>query len=226
MYSVHPSLKVKEIITFLLTGQKTLSQLSEELAISKPATLRYMNELESAGMVSSEVHNTVKGRERVFSAHAFSMVFSVDPEKGLISFEENASLDSSFPLVGQIEQEEFRKAVMVYMKEISSVLENISLVVFGSVARGEATRKSDIDLLVLKKNKWTRNEEEEIMGAVYEGSVKAVIQVKPVFWTIDDLAKKEDALAQTIKKEGVIVHDTHGDELLWAEMKRYWNIIG
>lgn len=213
------------ILNLLLDGDKTLTEISEELSMSKPAALKHLNELEKFGMIVSETNTTRIGREKRFKVGSFSLVMSVDPNIGAFVYSNNNPLYIDNPLVGQVSQNEFRMKVAVYITELTKAVKmDFTVILYGSIARGEGTSKSDIDLLLLSKNKWGNKERNAVMEALHEGAIATQVQVKPLFWSISEFLQKRDNLTKRIKNEGMILYDTIRDEKLWKSMRRYWDI--
>jgi hypothetical protein len=128
-------------------------------------------------------------------------------------------------LVGQIPQKQFRDAVDTYLFEISNQIKfDFTCIIFGSVARGEATRKSDINMLLISEGGWDKKSKNNVMNAFYKGVVECQKQVKPVFLTMSGFLEKKGKLNKAIKSEGLIVCDQLKSDELWKSMKRYWNI--
>ncbi len=227
MLNILSSQKVKEILNLLIEGEKSLPKITDHLGISKPATIKYLNEMENIGLICSEMSTTKVGRMKMFKIRAYSFLFSIDPKRGGIIYQNNEPLYLDNPLVGQVEQDEFRAAIKIYMKTIIKKMKiDFVAVLYGSIARGEGTSKSDIDLLLLSQKEWKGKEKNIIMNALHEGAIETQIQVKPLFWTVKDFLQKRDNLTKRIKNEGMILYDTIEDEKLWKAMKRYWNIRG
>ena len=225
MINVLSSQKAKDILNLLFEGEKTLPEITEYLGISKPATIKYLNEMENNGLISSKMITTLVGRIKTFQIHTFSFVFSIDPIKGGIIYQNNDPIFLDNPLIGQIQQDDFRVKVRIYMNLIKKVQKmDLTIILYGSIARGEGTSKSDIDLLLLSKKEWKKKEKNIVMDALHEGAIKTQIQVKPLFWTLNDFLSKRDNLTKSIKNEGMILKDSIEDENLWKTMKRYWNI--
>ena len=225
MLNILSSQKVKEILNLLIEGEKSLPKITDHLGISKPATIKYLNEMENIGLICSEMSTTKVGRMKMFKIRAYSFLFSIDPKRGGIIYQNNEPLYLDNPLVGQVEQDEFRAAMKIYMKTIIEKMKiDFVAVLYGSIARGEGTSKSDIDLLLLSQKEWKGKEKNIIMNALHEGAIETQIQVKPLFWTVKDFLQKRDNLTKRIKNEGMILYDTIEDEKLWKAMKRYWNI--
>ncbi|HID26521.1 MAG TPA: nucleotidyltransferase domain-containing protein [Methanosarcinales archaeon] len=65
--------------------------------------------------------------------------------------------------------EDFKAAIFEFIKEVSSVEGIIRVILFGSVVRGEATKDSDIDLLVMVSN---LKLESEILKITHEVEAK------------------------------------------------------
>ena len=213
------------ILNLLLDGEKTLTEMSERLGVSKTAALKHLNELERFGMIVSETNTTRIGREKRFRVDSFSMVMSFDPDKGALVYSNSDPLYIKSPLVGQVLQDEFRKKVAEYLTEITQMVEiDFTIILYGSIARGEGTSKSDIDLLLLSKNRWGNNERNAVMKALHEGAIATQVQVKPLFWTLSEFLNKRDNLTKRIKNEGLILYSALRENRLWKSMRRYWNI--
>lgn len=110
----------------------TVSELTELTGASSATVRRAVKHLESLDVV--EINQT--------------------PQRDYISIRQRR-LDKPDPIL-VIEQSEFQKPVRVFVNQAltalsatDSVDEVIGIILFGSVARGEADRKSDIDVLVV-----------------------------------------------------------------------------
>jgi len=82
----------------------------------------------------------------------------------------------------------------------------IELFLFGSVARGESSESSDIDILVLLKNAVNTSIEEEIYDIAYEIGLEYDIVFGVIVHTKKEwkeLSKIQLPLAVEVKKEGV-----------------------
>jgi predicted nucleotidyltransferase len=219
------SKKIKQIINQLITSDKSLTDLANIISVSKPTILKYLDNLEKIGIISSKIIITNVGREKRYFISAFSQVFSINPTKGFINFTINEPLNFNFPLVGQIPQQKFRNAVKITLEKIlEKYKQKLSLIVYGSIARGEATAKSDLDLMLLSLKKWDNNSKNKIMDALYESAVDTQLQVKPLFRTLDEFIKKDDSITKQIKDKGIIIYDSLDSEQLWKIIQRYWSI--
>jgi predicted transcriptional regulator len=219
--------KERDILNLLLKGERSLPEITDRLGISKPATIKHLNEMENIGLVDSEMITTKVGRIKMFRIRPYSVSLSIDPKRGGMIYQNNEPVYLDNPLVGQIKQERFRAAVKTYLENITGEMKiDLAVVLYGSIARGEGTSKSDIDLLFLSKNEWKEKEINIIMDALHKGAIETQIQVKPLFWVVKDFMNKRDNLTKRIKNEGMILFDRTMDDELWISMKRYWNIRG
>ena len=93
---------------------------------------------------------------------------------------------------------------------IVSLVSPEQVVLFGSYARGEITKKSDIDLLIIKKN---LKSEREINNLLYRAFFDNDIDVPIDLISIDydkykELNNKIGYIYKTIKEQGVILYGT------------------
>ena len=143
----------KQIIEILIQKDKTLPEISAILGISKPATSKHLKKLEEVKIVKGTYELNSVGRTIKYSLQPFQIIFSIDPKnKSIIAFKADDSLDTDNIYLGHIKQKEFRVEVKKYLEGINNTdFENYMIILYGSVAQGNAHRKSDIDLLFLKE---------------------------------------------------------------------------
>jgi len=209
----------KQIIDILLQKEITLSEISVEIGISKPTTSMYLKRLEENGIIKGNYEKNHFGRTIRYSLQPFHMIFSINPEsKMAINFIADTYLDEDFVLLGNISQKEFRLEVKEYLsKIIKSALEEYLIILYGSVAQGVGTRKSDIDLLFLK-NKWSKKEKDEILDLIADASNKCNHQAKPLFKSIKEFEDMDKSLQKQIKENGIILYET-GKQ--WGRIKQH-----
>ncbi len=212
----------RKLLNLLLEESRSLSELSEEMDMSKSAVLKHLDSLEEAGVVRSFKEKTSIGRRKVYDIKSFSTCISISEEGYAISFQAGSSLDPDFPLVNQIPQKELREEVKEYLRGLKITDKEFSVVIFGSVARGEATWKSDIDA-VLFSDSWD-GEKEQVLEKMSEVSMREDVErsMNPHFHSYDDL-ENPARLIKEVKEEGMIVH-SKGDDRLWKDLERYSSI--
>lgn len=100
------------------------------------------------------------------------------------------------------------RVLTLIIKEIRDL--SISIVLFGSVARGEETSASDLDIFIITNNKKSGN---EILKKIKE--LRAVIEkefgihLSPLIYTKEKFlreAKSNSPIIETIKSEGRLLH--------------------
>jgi predicted nucleotidyltransferase len=93
---------------------------------------------------------------------------------------------------------------------IVSLVSPDQIVLFGSYARGDYTEKSDIDLLIIKKN---LNNEREINNLLYKAFYKNEIDIPIDLISIDydkyiELNNEIGYIYKTIKDQGKVLYGT------------------
>jgi len=80
------------------------------------------------------------------------------------------------------------------------------IILFGSRARGDSTRYSDMDVVVIVDKNFDKNEEEYISDCAWEAGFEKGIVVVPVIFTRDEWENSPERyslFAQAIEAEGV-----------------------
>jgi len=213
----------KQIIELLLQKDMTLSEIASMIKISKPTTSMYLKRLEKNKIVKGNYEKNHVGRTIRYSLQPFHILFSINPDtKRTINFIADTHLDEDFVLIGYIPQKDFRLEVKEYLKKIiTSSLKEYLIILYGSVAQGLGTIKSDIDLLFLKNN-WSKKEKDEILNLIASASNNCLHQVKPLFKTLKEFQEMDNTLQKQIKEQGIILCEKGKEwEKLKNQLKRY-----
>jgi len=216
----------KQIITILLKKDITLSEIATEIEISKPTTSMYLKRLEESGIVKGKYEKSQVGRSIRYSLQPFHMIFSINPDSNMvINIYADASLDEDYVLLGSIPQKEFRNEVKEYLSKITQLsFKEYLIILYGSIAQGTGTRKSDIDLLILK-DKWIKKEKDEILELIANASNQCNYQAKPLFKSIQEFENMDNSLQIQIKENGIILYEKGK---IWTrikqQLKRYKSI--
>jgi len=216
----------KRIIELLLTSDKTLPELATALGRSKPGTSKYLKKLEELHIVKGTYERNVDGRTIRYHLQPFHMVLSIDPQsKTAFSFSADDALDTEFLSLGFIPQKEFRDEIKTYLKEFRKTdIQRLTVILYGSVAQGIATRKSDIDLLLIKEG-WTKNEQNSILRLLADASEKTTHPVKPLFLSYSKFERMDPVLKKEIKDHGVILFEKGSPwETIRPDLQRYKTI--
>jgi hypothetical protein len=219
--------RINEIINLLLANEKSLTEITRSLNVSKPTSLKYLNLMEDIGLITSTYYKTKIGREKKYRIHAFSYAFSVDPDKGAILFSNRDPLDTQYPLVGQIIQNKYRNAVNIYVRQMQDILKkDFAVIIFGQVADGFIFPQNELEMLVVANKSWNKGNKKIIMDTLDHCSIETSIQIKPTLWTLKQFMNKKDKFSKRIRQEGLIVYDSLDQGELWKQMDRYWNLDG
>ena len=216
----------EKIIEQLIESDKTLSEISEELGISKPATSKHLKKLEEQNIIKGTYEINSVGRTVKYSLQPFHIVFSIDPiNKSIISFKANEPIDINHIYLGYIQQKEFREEVKNYLEEIKNVdFENYMIILYGSVAQGNAHRKSDIDLLFLKES-WSKKDKDQILEKIAIISNKCNYPAKPLFKNTKEFQNIDKSLLNQIKENGIILCEKGKQwDSIKQQLKRYKTI--
>ncbi len=211
----------RKIIEFLAQDERSLTELTDELEISKSGTLKQLKKLVASDLISKEIKTTEVGRESIYSLNNFTYFFSLDPESdSIIQFETLSDFRLPLLLLEQVEQNTFREEIRELFNRLK---EPPFTILYGSVAKGEGTPKSDIDLLFLKEN-WSKKEKESINDTISEVNMEIDHQITSKFRTFSRF-KKENSLMKEIKESGTVIYDDlYQHSKIWQMMKRYKSI--
>ena len=101
-----------------------------------------------------------------------------------------------------------------YIEKILPIIQAVAspdqIILFGSYARGNYTKKSDIDLLIIKKDLKNGN---NIIDSLYKAFYENKINISVDLLTVDykkymELNKKIGYIYKTIKEQGKIIYGT------------------
>lgn len=210
----------KKIIEFLAKKDRTLTEITNKLNISKAATLKHLKKLREADLISKKMETTEVGRESTYSLNDFTYLLSLDPDSDtIIQFKTKSKFKLPLLLLEQIEQKEFKEE----LKELFDRLEDPPLtILYGSIAKGKGTWKSDIDLLFLKE-KWSDKEKGSIQDEIAEVNMKIDHQINSEFRTFPQF-EKGTTLMEEVKEDGIVIYDQlYEHQEIWQKMKRYRN---
>jgi len=216
----------KRIIELLLTADKTLPELSAALGRSKPGTSKYLKKLEELHIAKGVYERNADGRTIRYHLQPFHMVLSIDPQtKTVLNFVADDVLDPGFLSLGFIPQKELRDELKDIMKELQKTdIQQLTIILYGSVAQGIATRKSDIDLLFIKEG-WKKNEQNSILRLLADASDKTAHPAKPLFLSFSEFERMDPVLKKEIKDHGIILIEKGSPwEMIRPELRRYTTI--
>lgn len=216
----------KQIINALLQGEKSLTDLSKEIDISKQALLKHLNQLEERGFIQSK-KSPKDAVQKSYSIISNTVLLSINENGYAISCSSNGFLDERYPLLIQITQAEFRNEIRRYLVAIEKSNCNPAVIVYGSVARGKAGKESDIDLSLVKPS-WKKEETEELMDTLSDLTVEEDLphSLSLTFQTYEELESPDHDIQREIVENGTLIYNKNPKQSvnLWQTLKRYKNI--
>ena len=123
-----------------------------------------------------------------------------------------ARIQGSDDPIMQIPQDEFRTPIRALLTELQAVFDQlVGVIVFGSVARGEADRASDIDVLVIADGETVdvRRTAHEVRQAIESQRFDGERYTFQVMAESVDSAKNYGEKLQTIFSEGIVLFETN-----------------
>jgi len=144
------------IIEKLSKGDKTPTELAKEMGISIPSVHKQLVELERKGLIKKI--DVVKGKTRPYQQYSLGdgFIFFIkalphETERKFVEVDDNIKMHLR---IWSIPQKEFHYPVEVYLWSLKPKLRDIDAIgIFGSVARGNATKESDVDILIISCKK-------------------------------------------------------------------------
>ncbi len=96
-----------------------------------------------------------------------------------------------------------KRIIKKIAKELSNIEDVKAVILYGSLARGEYTSRSDIDLFILTTKEKTRD---EIQSKIIELENETGRNIQPTIRTLTELRKTDSGLLQNIFQEGKILY--------------------
>lgn len=100
------------------------------------------------------------------------------------------------------------KILMMIKNSVKSIDSSAIIILFGSYARGDNRKESDIDLLILlDKDSVTRSEEKQIKYPLYEIEFEIGKIISPIVLTMKDWKSKHKITPfyESVNQEGIIL---------------------
>lgn len=219
----------QKIVGYLLNhGERSLTEITEEVGLSKPTISRQLKELVDMGIVNERAEITDKGKIAVHSLKRFTLLLSFNPSaQSVLKIQTPSEFTLPLILLEQLREDEFKEDLRILLEAVQGLGKTnrpISIILFGSVAEEKATWKSDIDVAIigLTWNKSSRNRMESLLSDV---NMKTKHQVKPHFVEKLQFTGSESLLVNEIKNSGLVIYgDIFERSEIWGQLKRYKSI--
>lgn len=217
-----------QLLDILLDGERSLTELAKVLELSKPTVHTHLQRLVDANLVTKRKVTHAAGREARYALRPASLHLEVDPDRGTaISWSATGFVSTRFPLVNQVPQERPRRDLHLVLEALEEGLapgtwEGVLLLVYGSVARGEANAASDLDLAILPgPNDEGATLEDEVHRAL--GDVETRLEHPIRLRLIDKgtLLAADLEYHRDILHEALVLHAPPHEVELWKNLQRY-----
>lgn len=200
-----------EIIKNLSKGNKTPTELAKILKVSLPAIHNQLKELEQKQLIKKV--GEIKGKTRPYAVYSLEEGFIYymkalpnETEQVFLPVDENIKLHLR---IWSIPQKEYHYYLESFWWNLQDHLSDLDAVVlYGSVAEGEARKGSDLDLLLLVNKNVKRYE--KYFGAKMVGPKGKQKMVMCQIFKTEDFAnsfKKGSSFAAEVVKNGVVIYD-------------------
>ncbi|MCK4267084.1 MAG: nucleotidyltransferase domain-containing protein, partial [Thermoplasmata archaeon] len=201
----------------------------DKLGLSKPGVSKHLKELKSIEVVTERKEKTETGIENFYSLNHFVLTLIINPGgRSIIGFRSKGPFSPRLLLLEQVEEGEFKKDLKKFLEAVVRLDEEKRpeyIILFGSVARGEGTWKSDIDLCILHLI-WDELDKSEMEELISQVVMKTKHAIKPHFLNLLEFESGKSMLNKEIKESGLVIYgDIYGRDELWRQMKRYKSIM-
>lgn len=225
---------VRQILETLLSGPRSLTEMAARTDLTKPALQRHLKDLERLGVVARTYRPVGLSREVVYTLEGCSLHLELrpsapdDPAGGTaLSWASAGREDAEFPLAAQIPKPSDRADVVNVLRALregtATAWPSLFLVLFGSIVKGESTKKSDIDLLVVLPGA-NRKFQEGVAGILADAQEAATLPIQPFFTTRESFLAARTRIDAVAAREGVVLHGDPRERDLWNRMTRYRTI--
>jgi len=200
-----------KIIEELSEGNKTPTELAKKLKMSLPSIYVQLMSLEQEKLVKKV--GEIKGKTRPYAEYSIGNGFiyfmkALPNETGQRFLEVDQNI--SFHLrVWSIPQKQYHYYIENFWWQIQDYLKDIdAVVIYGSVASGQAREGSDIDILMLVKKDVKKYEEKFNVIMVGPRGMREIIMCQ-VFRTDDfeNSLKKGSDFAAEVLRNNIVIYD-------------------
>lgn len=204
----------------------SLKQVADAADVQSPTALSHLRRLEEEGRIAKV--QTPEGPR--YAVLPFVQIEWQDPKANTnLKWTSNSPIDWRFPLVSRVPDKPAQDMLLRWLDLMLSkgqlpairpkssdpatkAAPRVDFVVYGSCARGDATARSDLDLLVV--GEVSKRQAEQFIDAAHEASLGTGRSPDIRAMNLQDWQKAESSLRQTIQKEGLTVYSTDPNDPL------------
>lgn len=196
-----------EVLEKLERSEKSPTELSKEMDLTISSVNKHLSELEEMGLVFKS--GKKKGKTRSYWKYKLKdFMYLVSSLDGRVK-RKRLSLDERHKVhlrVWSVPQTKFHKYLDKFWCEVQEELEKIDgLMVYGSVARGDARKDSDIDILMISSDKDLEDKYEAKVVGKKMFMAKVFSRVE-----LEESLEKGSSFALNTIKEGITIYDPDG----------------
>lgn len=189
-----------------------LQDIVKAVGLAHPTVLRHLQALAARGLIEATL---VAPRETRYLARRTFDAMWIDPGRHRIeSWTSHAPLDWRFPLVARIPDPPAQGFLLKWLRRLSTeglLQDPIHIVVYGSCARGDATPRSDVDLLVILASNAPRASRIELTAAEAAPGTGRSPDLRLFTW--QKWRKSDAAFRATARAEGKTVFCNPPDDV-------------
>lgn len=218
----------RRLLAALGEAPTSLTELSAKLGVTKPALVRALAPLEQLGVVERSVARTPQGQVSLYRRLPFSVAWTMTHGFSLSWFSPG-EVPIRDMLLHQLPPGAARDDVQTILDEVHGLPIRLAwsvrfIIVFGSVARGQATWKSDVDVMFLLAGH-VDEARAKLQERLADATTRMTHAPSPHFATVDEFLNSQRSLHAAIREEGVIVRGETNhpapEVSVWRQLKRY-----
>lgn len=188
MYVNHTLLDAAEariLEVFLDLNQHYFAEITKKTKITRPRTLRVLRKLADANALTIKKEANVK----YYTLNKIPLTYSA---LSLVEYNKTSSF---------LEKNKTLKRAIALLKE--KYHNYLCLLIFGSYAKGNSIKKSDVDLLVVKED-FSKKDVIELESAAEFAAARTGIKLAPYLMKKEELMKKNDFIKEVIQNHFIL----------------------
>ncbi|MBI4393342.1 MAG: nucleotidyltransferase domain-containing protein [Euryarchaeota archaeon] len=220
----------RQIVGFFLGRQTsepaTLKEIARHMRLAPPSALAQLRAMVKLGIVAEDP--APKGRGRTYRLARYMSATWVDPERNvMISWTSGAPVSWKYPLVSRVPDYDAQETLLRFLESaemhghfhassvrapsVRNVGEDlgVTMIAYGSCARGDARPGSDLDLLILAPSLGDPKEKFKDLAADVNLSAARKLDLKVI--AADEFRELPVELQKAVRREGLIVYSSRED---------------
>lgn len=205
-----------------------VEDVAKRLGVSSAFGSVRLRKLLEEGWVERREVRTATGRTVHYRPLAGLALQWVSPDEGvLLEWLSHGEVDWEFPLASQVPDAQARLSIIAFLRALGNqrllfpsprpprgeadrdwpTHFGLSVVNYGSTARGSARAGADVDLLVLESEAAEDGSAADIEDLAAEVSLHAPRPIHVAIIGVDEVGNIPDRIARAVKAEGIVVYD-------------------